>query len=87
MQQQGMEAFAFRVDRERQKLQRQTPSVRGRVNPNNQKERAGDGRPKERVNSDSPDNWAGNGRLKTRSTKVPSKSGHGFSNMTINKGV
>jgi hypothetical protein len=87
VQEQGMEAFAFHVNRERRKLQRQTPSVRGRVNPNNQKERAGDGRPKERVNSDSPDNCAGNGRLKTRSTKVPTKSGHGFSVETVNKDI
>ncbi len=87
MRPQGVEAFAFRVDRERQKLQRQMPSARGRVNPNYPKERAGNGRPKEWVNSDSPDNWAGNGRLKTRSTKVPTKSGHGFFVETINKDV
>ncbi len=87
MQQQGMEAFAFRVDRERQKLQRQMPSARGRVDPNDPKERAGDGRPKERVNLDSPDDQAGNGHLKTRSTKVPTKSGHGFSVETVNKDI
>jgi hypothetical protein len=87
LRQQGVEAFAFSVDCERQKSQRQTPSARGRVNPNDPKERAGNGRPKERVNLDSPDNRAGDGRLKTRSTKVPTKSGHGFSVKTVNEDV
>ena len=63
------------------------PSARGRVNPNNPKEQAGDGRPKERVDSVGPGDRAGDGHLEMKSTKVPSKSGHGFSNMTINKGV
>ncbi len=87
MWQQGMEAFAFCVDRERRKLQRQMPSARGQDDPNHPKERAGNGRPKERVNLDSPDNWSGNGCLKTRSTKVPTKSGHGFSVKTVNKDI
>jgi hypothetical protein len=63
------------------------PSARGRVDLNNPKEQAGDGHPKERVNSDSPDDWAGNGRLKMRSTKVFTKSGHGFSVETVNEDV
>jgi hypothetical protein len=87
LRQQGVEAFAFRVNHERRKSQRQTPSARGRVDHSNPKERAGNGRPKERVDLDSLDNWAGDGRLKTRSTKVPTKSGHGFSVETINKDV
>jgi hypothetical protein len=78
-----MEAFPFRVNCERRKLQRQTPSARGQVDPNNPKEQTGDRHPKERVDSNSPDNWAGNGRLKTRSTKVPTKSRHGFSVKTV----
>ncbi len=85
MRQQGVEAFPFCIDCKRRKLQRQTPSARGQVDPNNPKEQAGDGRPKERVNSDSPDNWTSDGHLKTRSTKVPTKSGHGFSVESINK--
>ncbi len=85
MWQQGVEAFAFRVDRERRKLQRQTPSAKAQVDPNRPKERAGDGCPKERVDSYSPDNRASNGCLKTRSTKVPTKSRHGFSVETVNK--
>jgi hypothetical protein len=80
-----MEAFAFRVDHERQKLQRQMPSARGRVDPNNPREQAGNKCPKKRVDSDSLDNWAGNGCLKMSSTKVPTKSGHGFSVKTVNK--
>jgi hypothetical protein len=60
---------------------------KGRVNPNNPKERVGNGRPNKRVDSDGLDNQAGNRRPKTRSTKVPTKSGHGFSVETINKDV
>jgi hypothetical protein len=82
-----VEAFAFHVNCERRKSQRQTPSARGRVNPNNPKEQAGNGRPKERVDLDSPDNRADDGRLKTRFTKVPTKSGHGFSVKTVNEDV
>ncbi len=87
MRQQDVEAFAFRVDRERRKLQKQTPSARGRVDPNNLKEQTGDRHPKERVESDSPDDRAGNKRLKTSSTKMPTKSVHGFSVETVNKDV
>jgi hypothetical protein len=87
LRQQGVEAFAFPIDGERRKLQRQMPSARGRVDPNDPKEQAGNGHPKERVDSDSPDDRAGNRRLKTRSTKVPTKSGHGFSVKTVNEDV
>jgi hypothetical protein len=59
----------------------------GRVDPNDLKERAGDGRPKKRVNSDCPDNQAGNRLPKMRPTKVHTKSGHSFSIKTIDKDV
>jgi hypothetical protein len=87
LRQRGVEAFPFRVNHQRQKLQRRTPSARGWVDPNNPKERAGDRCPKERVDLDSPDNWAGNEHLKTRSTKVSTKSGYGFSVEAVNKDV
>ena len=60
---------------------------KGRVNPNNPKERAGNRRPKERVNSDSLNNRAGNGCPETRSTKVPTKNGYSFSVVTVNEDV
>jgi hypothetical protein len=53
------------------------------VDPNDLKERAGNGCPKERVNLDGLDNWAGKGQPEMRSTKVPTKSGQGFSVETI----
>ncbi len=43
--------------------------------------------PKERVNSVGPGDWAGERRLEMKSTKVPTKSRHGFFVMTVNKGI
>jgi hypothetical protein len=82
-----VEAFAVRVNCEMAKIAKADAKHKGWVNPNNPKKRAGNGRPKERVNLDGLDDWAGNRRPKTRSTKVPTKSRHGFSVKTVDKDV
>jgi hypothetical protein len=46
-----------------------------------------DGRPNERVDSDGLDDRASDGCPKTRSAKVPTKSGHGFSIKTIGEDI
>ncbi len=82
-----MEAFAVRINREMAEIAKANTKRKGRVDPNDPKERAGDGRPKERVDSDGLDNQAGDGRPKMGSTKVPTKSRPGFSVETVNKEV
>ncbi len=80
-----MEAFAVSVDCKREEIAKVNAKRKGRVNPNNLKERAGNGRPNKRVNLDGLDDRAGNRRPKTRSTKVLIKSGLGFSVETVNE--
>jgi hypothetical protein len=82
-----MEALAVRVNHKMAEIAKANAKCKGRVNPDNPKERAGNRRPKERVDSDGLDDWAGNVRPETRSTKMPTKSRHGFSIETINKNV
>ncbi len=78
-----MEAITVLINHEMAKIMEANAKREDRVNPNDLKERAGNGRPKERVNLDGLDDWAGEGHPEMRSTKVPTKSGHGFSVETI----
>jgi hypothetical protein len=84
---QNVEAIAVCIDREMAEIAKANAKRKGRVDLNNLTEWAGDGRPKDRVNSDGPDDWASNECPKMRSTKVPTRSGHGFSIKTVNKDV
>ncbi len=79
--------FAVRINCEVAKIAKADAKHKGRVDLNDPKEWAGDGHPKERVNLDGLDDWAGDGHPETRSTKVPTKSGHGFSVKTVDKDV
>jgi hypothetical protein len=83
----GVEAFAIRVECKMAEIAKAHAKRKGRVNPNDPKERASDGRPKERVDLDGLDDQAGDGRPERRSTKVPTKSGHGFSVETVDKDI
>jgi hypothetical protein len=80
---QGLEAITILINHDMAKIAEANAKHEDRVNPNDLKEQAGNGCSKERVNLDGPDNWAGKGHPKMRSTKVPTKSGHGFSVETI----
>jgi hypothetical protein len=84
---QNMEAIVVCIDREMAEIAKANAKRKGRVDPNDLTERAGNGCPKDRVDSDGPDNWAGNKCSEMWSTKVPTRSGHGFSVETINKDV
>jgi hypothetical protein len=84
---QNVEAIAVRIDRKMAEIAKANAKREGRVDLNNLTEWAGNGRPKDRVALDGPDDWAGNECPKMRSTKVPTRSGHGFSVETINKDV
>jgi hypothetical protein len=83
----NVEAIAICIDRKMAEIAKAYAKHKGRVNPNNLMERAGNGRPKDRVDLDGTDDWAGNKCPKMRSTKVPNRSGHGFSVKTVNKDV
>ncbi len=69
-----MEAFAVCVDHKMAEIAKANAKCEGWADPNNPKEWACNGRPKERVNLDGLDDRAGDGRPETRSTKVPTKS-------------
>jgi hypothetical protein len=84
---QNVEGIAVCIDRKMAKIAKANAKCKGWVDSNDLTERAGDGRPKDRVNLDGPDNRAGNKCPEMRSTKVPTRSGHGFSVETINKDV
>ncbi len=84
---QNVEAIAVCIDRKMAEIVKANAKCEGHVDPNDLTERAGDGRPKDRVHSDGPDNWAGNKCPEVRSTKVPTRCGHGFSVETVNKDV
>ncbi len=76
---QNVEAIAVCIYRKMGEIAKANAKREGRVNLNNLTERADDGHPKDRVNLDGPDNWASNECPEMRSTKVPTRSGHGFS--------
>ncbi len=78
-----MEVITVLINHEMAKIVEANAKHEDRVNPNDLKERAGNGCPKEIVNLDGPDDWAGEGHPEMRSTKVSTKSGHGFSVETI----
>ncbi len=82
-----MEAFAIRINRKMAEILKANAKRKGRANPKDPKERAGNGCPNDRVNLNGLDDWTGNRCPKTRSTKVPTKSRHGFSVKTINKDI
>jgi hypothetical protein len=84
---QNVEAIAVCIDREMAEITKVNAKREGRVDPNDLMERAGNRRPKDRVNSDGPDDWAGNKCPEMRSTKVSTRSRHGFSVETVNKDV
>jgi hypothetical protein len=69
------------------KLQKQMPSARAGSTQTTRRSGPAMGTPKKRLNLDGLDDQAGNGRPETRSTKVQTKSGHGFSVETVNKDV
>jgi hypothetical protein len=83
----NVEAIAVCIYRKMGEIAKANAKHEGRVNPNNLMERAGDGHPKDRGDSDGPDYWASNECPEMRSTKVPTRSGHGFSVETVNKDV
>jgi hypothetical protein len=83
----NVEAVAVCIDREMAEIAKANAKRKGWVDPNDLTEQAGNGRPKDRVDLDGPDDWAGNKCPKMRSTKVPTRRGHGFSVETINKDV
>jgi hypothetical protein len=82
---QNVEAIAVCIDRKMAEIAKANAKREGRVNPNDLTKRAGNRCPKNRVDLDGPDNWAGNECPEMRSTKVPTRSGHGFSIKTVNK--
>jgi hypothetical protein len=82
-----MEAITILIDHKIAEFAKANAKRKGRVDPNNLKERAGNGCPMERINLDGPDDWAGEGCPKMRSTKVPTKRGHGFSVETIGEDI
>jgi hypothetical protein len=82
-----MEAIAVLINHEMAKIAKANAKREGQVDPNDQKEQAGNGRLKKRVNLDGPDNQVGNGRPKMRSTKVPTKCGHSFFVKTVDEDV
>jgi hypothetical protein len=84
---QNVEAIAIQIDHKMAEIAKAKAKREGRVNPNDLTERAGNGRPKDRVNLDGPDDQAGNKCPKMRSTKMPTKSGHGFSIKTVNENI
>ncbi len=84
---QGTEAYTFRVDREKAEITNANAKRKGLVDLNNLNDWANDGRPKTGRDPDDPVDRAGDGRPKTRSPKVPTKSGHGFSGKTVDKDV
>jgi hypothetical protein len=84
---QNVEAIPICIDCKMVEIAKANAKHEGRVDPNDLTEQASDGRPKDRVDLHGPDNWAGNKCPKMRSTKVPTRSGHGFSVETVNKDV
>jgi hypothetical protein len=84
---QNVEAIAICINRKMAEIAKANARREGRVDPNDLMEQAGDGRPNHRVDSDGPDDRASDECPKMRSTKLPTKSGHGFSVETVNKDV
>ncbi len=82
-----MEAITVLIDHKMAEFVEANAKRKGRVDPNDLKEWAGNSCPMERVNLDGPDDWAGKGHPEMRSTKVPTKRGHGFSVETIGEDV
>jgi hypothetical protein len=82
-----VEAIAVLINHEMVEIAKANAKRKGRVDPSNLKEQAGDGRLKKRVNLDGLDDQAGNGHPKMRSTKVCTKREHRFSVKTVNEEV
>jgi hypothetical protein len=82
-----VEEFVVRISREMAEIAKVNTKRKGRVDPNNPKERASNGRSKARVNLDSLDDQASNGHPKIRSTKVSTTSGHGFFVETVDEDI
>jgi hypothetical protein len=83
----NVEAITICIDHEMAEIAKANAKCEGRVKLNDLMEWAGNGCPKDRVDLDGPDNWAGDKCPEMRSTKVPNRSGHGFSVETVNKDV
>jgi hypothetical protein len=63
-----VEAFAVLIGRKMAEIVKANAKRKGPVDPNNPKERTGNGHPNERVDLDGLDDWAGDGHPKTRPT-------------------
>ncbi len=82
-----MEAITVLIDHKMVEFAEANAKRKGRVDPNDLKERAGNSCLMERVNLEGPDDWACKGHPKMRSTKVPTKRGQSFSIETIGEDV